>query len=138
MSLSPIYATDFYKLSHIDQYPPNTQYIYSNFTCRSAKLFPGLPDFDNKVVFFGLQGFLENYLVKTWNREFFDKPFDFSEQFKYKRFVHEALGIPTHKVRVQHLIDLHELGYLPIEIKSLPEGSRVNIKVPLFTIMYPG
>lgn len=39
-----------------------------------------------------------------------------------------SLGVD--KVSVSHLEALHDLGYLPLEIRSLPEGSRVNIKVP--------
>ena len=35
---------------------------------------------------------------------------------------------------VDHIAALHDLGYLPVRIKALPEGSRVNIKVPLFTV----
>ena len=41
---------------------------------------------------------------------------------------------PTGAVPVDHIAALHDLGYLPVRIKALPEGSRVNIKVPLFTV----
>ena len=34
----------------------------------------------------------------------------------------------------QHIADLHDLGYLPLEIKALPEGSLVPMRVPIFTI----
>ena len=30
--------------------------------------------------------------------------------------------------------DLHDLGYLPIEIKAIPEGNSVKMKVPVLTI----
>ena len=30
---------------------------------------------------------------------------------------------------------MHDLGYLPIEIKALPEGSRVSLRVPCLTIV---
>lgn len=37
-------------------------------------------------------------------------------------------------VPVDHLERLHELGYLPIRIKALPEGMNVPIGVPVLTI----
>ena len=74
MRISPLHATDFYKTGHIRQYPPGTSLVYSNFTCRSDKLAPVLPDFDGKVVFFGLQGLAQWLLIDAWNEEFFRKP----------------------------------------------------------------
>jgi nicotinamide phosphoribosyltransferase len=41
------------------------------------------------------------------------------------------VGLPTY----EHLEKLHDLGYLPIEIKALPEGSKVPIKVPCLTVV---
>ena len=38
-------------------------------------------------------------------------------------------------VSVSELEALHNLGFLPIRIKALPEGSRCNIKVPVLTIV---
>ena len=35
----------------------------------------------------------------------------------------------------EHIASLHDLGYLPIEIKALPEGSRVPMRVPCLTIV---
>jgi len=32
------------------------------------------------------------------------------------------------------LYDLHELGYLPLLIKAMPEGSRIPAKIPFFTV----
>lgn len=56
----PPHATDFYKTGHIRQYPKGTEFVLSNFTCRSDKLAKVLPDFDHKVVFFGLQGIIQS------------------------------------------------------------------------------
>jgi nicotinamide phosphoribosyltransferase len=127
----PAHATDFYKTGHIRQYPKGTQYVYSNFTCRSDKWASVLPDFDHKVVFFGLQGVCQWLLRDSWNREFFDRPKD-EVIFKYKRRMDSALGVGA--VDISHMEALHDLGYLPVRIKALPEGSRVDIRVPLWTI----
>ena len=131
MKIFAPHATDFYKTGHIFQYPPGTQEVYSNFTCRSAKWADTLEDFDGKVVFFGLQGVVQWLLMDLWNDSFFSKP---KEQVvaRYKRRMDRALGPDA--VPVDHIAALHDLGYLPIELKALPEGSRVNMRVPLWTI----
>ena len=54
---------------------------------------------------------------------------------QYRRRMDNALGPGA--VPVDHIAALHDLGYLPVRIKALPEGSRVNIKVPLFTVRNP-
>ncbi len=126
------HLTDFYKTGHIFQYPKGTEYVYSNFTCRSDKLGLVLPDFDHKIVFFGLQGLCQWMLIDLWNDSFFNVPKDQAVK-RYQRRVDNALG--RGKVPVEHIAALHELGYLPVLIKALPEGSRVDIRVPVLTII---
>jgi len=124
--------TDSYKLSHKGFMCPLTGKIYSNLTARSSKYLPIIEDrYEGKAVFFGLQKFIKEYLIKEWNDSFFNQP---KEKVigKFKRLVDAYLGVGA--VSMQHFEDLHNLGYLPIEIKALPEGSRVNIKVPFMTI----
>jgi len=123
-------ATDFYKVGHIFQYPEGTEYIYSNWTARSAEKFKGFSDFDNKVVFFGLQAFIKRFLIKEWNENFFNKP-KAEVVGKYQRRMTNSIG----PIDISHFEALHDLGFLPLKIKALPEGSRVNIKVPMFTIV---
>lgn len=36
-------------------------------------------------------------------------------------------------VDIEHIEALHDLGYLPLLIKSLPEGMRVPMRVPTTT-----
>ena len=123
---------DAYKLSHKGFMDAGTEVIYSNFTARSDKYLPVLKDrFDSKAVFFGLQYFVVDYLMNEWNNTFFSQPKD-KVIAKFKRLVDAYLGAGA--VSMEHFEELHDLGYLPIEIKALPEGSRVNIKVPMLTI----
>ena len=132
MRLNPLTAIDFYKADHRRQYPAGTEYVYSNFTPRSGRLAPVLDSYDDKVVFFGLQGFIKRFLMESWNEEFFDKDKD-AVIAAYRKRMDAALGegaVPT-----DHLEALHDLGYLPIRIKALPEGSRVNMRVPMLTII---
>lgn len=37
-------------------------------------------------------------------------------------------------IPMDHVEALHDLGYLPLEIRALPEGSRAPMKVPVLTI----
>lgn len=132
MNIRPAHAIDFYKSGHVFQYPDLTEYVSSNWTARSTKRAKMLSDYDNKTVFFGLQGYVKYFLIDRWNGGFFNLPKEKAVR-KYKRRVDNSLGKDV--VSVAHLEALHDLGYLPLRIKALPEGSRVNIRVPSFTIV---
>lgn len=132
MKAKPHLILDSYKLGHIDQYPAGTQYVYSNLTARSAAHANLGELYDNKVVFFGLQGFIKEFLIEAWNEGFFSRP-KAEVVAEYKRRCDNFLGPDA--VRTDHIAALHDLGYLPLEIKALPEGSRVNIKVPFLTVV---
>lgn len=130
MTINKVPATllaDFYKLSHREQYPENTEVVYSTFTPRSNKYFP----IANEVVVFGIQGFIKKYLIDYFNENFFNRPKE-DVVNEYVRIVKNTLG----KVQVDtsHIEELHNLGYLPIKIKALKEGTLAPIKVPVLTI----
>jgi nicotinamide phosphoribosyltransferase len=126
--LIPFNLADFYKTGHPGMYPRETTKLVANFTPRSAKYAPVLPQFyDNKVVWFGLQGFIKEFFLGVFQREFFQAP-KAEALRKYKRRMDTALGPDA--VPVDRLAALHDLGYLPLELRALPEGVRVNIKVP--------
>lgn len=129
--LNPLTRTDFYKVGHINMYPKGTTVIYSNFTPRSSALAQVSRLFDGKVVFFGLQGVIKEFLIRNFNEGFFTQKKEHVIA-QYKRRLDLSLG--ENVINVDHIAALHDLGYLPIKIKALPEGSRVNIKVPVFTI----
>ncbi len=131
MKMFPPHMTDFYKTGHIRQYPEGTTKVYSNFTCRSDKWAATLPGYDHKVVFFGLQGVVQWLLIDLWNEEFFARPKD-EVVARYQRRMDRSLGPGA--VSSEHIAALHDLGYLPLVVKALPEGSRVDIRVPLFTV----
>ena len=132
MKLNPLTAIDFYKADHRRQYPAGTALVYSNFTPRSDKL-SNIPAelSDGRVVFFGLQYFVKHFLIDTWNAEFFGRPKD-EVVARYKRRMDTSLGVDA--IPVEHIEALHDLGYLPICIKALPEGSAVPVKVPTLVI----
>lgn len=133
MKINPLSCADAYKLSHKGFMSPETEKIYSNFTPRTSKYMPVLPEFyDGKAVFFGLQYFIKDFLINAWNEEFFNKP---KQQVinKFKRRCDTYLGKDS--VCMSHFEMLHDLGYMPIKIKALPEGSVVPMKVPFLTII---
>ena len=131
MKLNPLSAIDFYKANHVKFYGPETESLYENFCPRSTKHLEKVDGTDDKIVAFGLQYPIKYFLIELWNTEFFNKP---KEEVirKYKRRMDNALGKDA--VQTDHLEALHDLGYLPLIIKALPEGSVINAKVPYFTI----
>lgn len=118
---------DFYKVSHREQYPQGTEVIYSTFTPRSNKYFPVA----NKVVVFGIQAFVKKYLIQYFNENFFNRSKEDIVN-EYKRVIKFTLGLEN--PNASHILDLHDLGYLPVELKSLKEGTLAPIKVPVLTL----
>ena len=127
MKTSPMLLTDFYKVGHIRQYPPGTEYVYSNLTPRSTRI-KGV----DEMVFFGLQYFCTEYLIKTFRRAFFDRP-RASVMDEYRRRIRTALGGDLDSY--DHIEAIHALGYLPVHIKAVPEGTLVPMRVPCLTIV---
>jgi len=131
MRINPLTAIDFYKADHRSQYPEGTEVVYSNFTPRSNHIAKRLGVKSDTVVFFGLQHFIESFLIETFQQNFFDLPKE-EVVADYARRMRNALGPDA--ITVEHIGELHDLGYLPIQIKALPEGSRVAMGVPVLTI----
>lgn len=128
---SPIAAllnTDGYKLDHRRQYPAGTTLVYSNYTNRSSRI-PGV----DHVVHFGLQAALQTYLVEAF------EPFFAADENEvaalYFDFIAAYLGPDAaDAIGVDHIVALHQLGYLPLLVKSAPEGTLLPLRVPSFTI----
>lgn len=123
--LNPLTLIDGYKIDHRRQYPDGTEFVYSNWTPRGSRI-EGI----NSVVFVGLQYFLERYMHDEFGK-FFDEDVDAVVE-RYTRRINGYLGPNT--VGDQHIRDLHELGYMPLEFKALPEGTSVPLRVPMLTV----
>lgn len=124
--METILLTDGYKVNHHLMYPKGIEMIYSNLTPRSNKFFKEAKD---GVVVFGLQYLIIKYLIEDFNTNFFNRPkaeviSEYVNRLKYF----------TGNEDYDHIAKLWDLGYLPIEIKALPEGSICPIKVPMMTI----
>lgn len=125
---NPINQIDWYKYSHKRQYPDGTEFVYSNFTARSGK-WANIPN-STGTVFFGLSYFIQKYLIDDFNENFFNKPKD-QVVSQYKRRVETSLGGVADTTGIE---ELHDLGYLPIRISAVPEGSFVPYGVPSLII----
>ena len=126
MKLNPATAIDGYKVDHRRQYPNNTEIVFSNLTARTTRR-----EYTDHMVFFGLQYFIKSFLIKSWNEDFFQQP---KEEVirRFSRRINNYLG--PNQVGTQHISDLHDLGYLPIKIMALPEGTVYPLRVPCLVI----
>lgn len=128
--MNPLYLIDFYKADHRRQYPPFTEYVYSNWTPRASRI-SGV----NYAVFFGLQYFLQKYLMDDMKKFFFDRPKNEAIQ-EYRSILEASLGpSAANDIGTDHIAALHDLGYVPLCFKALPEGTVTPLRVPMFTII---
>jgi len=119
MSTNLILATDSYKLNHWNQYPKDTEGVYSYFESRVGAKWP-------YTVFFGLQSILKEYLTKQVTYE------DLSAASELARAHFGAPGLFNYK-GWEYIIDKHN-GYLPLRIKAVPEGTVVPTGNVLMTV----
>jgi len=124
--MNPLLLTDGYKVDHRRQYPTGTTLVYSNWTPRKSRI-----ENVDEVVFFGLQYFIKKYIIHDFETYFFKQPKE-AVLKKYARRINNYLG--ENQVGTKHLEDLHDLGYIPMVFKALPEGCNVPIRVPMFTM----
>ena len=115
---------DSYKASHRVQYSPNTEVVYSTWTPRATRL-QGV----DYAVTFGIQAFIKDYLIDNFNETFFKQPKD-KVIAEIKRVMKNFTGDED----TSHWEALHDLGYLPLSIRALPEGTLCPIRVPMLTI----
>lgn len=119
--MSPALLIDGYKIDHRRQYDPNITLVFSNLTARKTRR--GV----DKVGMFGLQYFIKKYLIEEWNANFFSKGKD-EVSADFTNRINAYLG--PNSIGSEHLKELHDLGYLPICIYALPEGTMHGIKIP--------
>lgn len=130
MFLNPWLLTDFYKLTHILQYRPELRELTSYLTPRGSRL-KGV----DKVVFFGLSAYVHSYVVKNFNDNFFDCPWD-EIAVDIADVLKNGLGYSGDMITktLINLHALHDLHYLPVEINAVAEGTLVPMGVPCLEI----
>ena len=117
LKLSMLVRTDSYKHSHFEQYPPNSEYVSSYIEARPK-------DFSDKVVFFGLQAFVKEYM---------QTPITLIEVAQAAEIC-KAHGVPFNLEGWQRIVDVHN-GLMPLQITALPEGRQVSTGVPLVQVV---
>lgn len=125
--MNALFLTDGYKTGHHQQYPEGTEQVYSNWTPRSNKYAPKGSD---KVVSFGQQ------FVMKWLNDYFKTNFFLKSKEEVCGELKEELSLYLGTdYNVSHFENLHDLGYLPIKVKSITEGEEVDIRVPMLTVV---
>ena len=119
--------SDTYKHTHPRMYPKKAPYkmkkLVSYLTPRK-----NMSDAFTTMVFVGIQPFMMDYLVDGFNEQFFDRPLCEVET-EYKHYMDVQVGVAN--VEWDEIAALHKLGYLPLEIRALPEGTVVNMGTPV-------
>lgn len=123
MKINPLTALDFYKTDHISQYPKGLTKIVSNMTPRKSRI----PNLD-VVVWFGLQYYIKEYLLKFWDAFFLDPEYYIRH---FEAIVRQGVN-PNYNA--DFLRKLGKLGYMPLRIRSVPEGTVMPIRLPCMTI----
>lgn len=125
--MNGLLLTDGYKTGHHQQYPKGTEEVYSNWTPRSNKYAPKGCD---KVVSFGQQ------YVFQWLHDYFQDNFFSKPKAQVCNELKEELSLYLGTEHdVTHYEALHDLQYLPIKVKALPEGVEVPIRVAMVTVV---
>lgn len=115
---------DFYKMCHLSMLDKGMVKSVSYYTPRMSRVARW-----DSVVNFGLQAFCKTYLIDYFNENFFNRPEDEVVE-EYRNYAINTMC----EVDVEPIRKLHQLGYLPIEIVSLPEGMLVPIHCPIFGV----
>jgi len=140
--INPLYLTDGYKTSHKKMLAPGTTKIYGTWIPRSTK---HAPKSITKIVSFGQQ------LTWKYIHDVFEEHFFFTERRKetlklsnpnFESLKREALQFTKDmslylgmEYDGKHFEELWDLGYLPIKVKSLPEGIETNPNIPHMTFV---
>lgn len=130
MGYSSILKTDFYKVTHMQQYNTGITHFTSYLTPRGSR-FKNI----DKMVVFGIANFVNEILYKDFNENFFNKHWlDIYEDLI--EVLHDGLGysLPIIKETELKIKKLYNLGYLPIELNGLPEGTLCPMGVPAIEI----
>jgi len=110
-----ILDVDSYKVTHFNQYPQNTKKLYAYIEARNL--------YSEELIFFGLQAFVKKYLLNPITQDDIDEA---------EKFLLSHIGV-FNRDDWEYILNEHG-GFLPIEIKSLDEGTVTNKKIPLLDI----
>lgn len=102
-----IVSCDSYKASHFQLYPAETKFYSSYIESRGGEY--------EKTLFFGLQGFIKQYLLTPITKE----------QIEKAKVFWTAHGLPFNEEGWNHILNKHG-GYLPLRICAPKEGLLID------------
>ena len=112
---NPILNTDGYKPSHYEMLPEGTTKLFSYIEARG-----GIWD---ETVFFGLQAYIKEYLMRPITRQNIEDAAWFFEQY----------GEPFNREGWEYILEKHN-GYLPLRVRAVKEGSVIPVKHILVSV----
>lgn len=126
IDMPALLLSDTYKQTHDRMFPKGLTKLVSYWVPRKS-MFKSI----DKMVFFGLQAFIKEYLLGYFEENFFRKDKE-NVLEEYKKYMNIQIGPENYDIeKIEHLYDL---GYLPLEIRALPEGTKVNMGIPCIEI----
>ena len=120
---SMILMSDYYKQAHAEQYPEGITKLISYATARMTRMPKEM--LGDKLTVFGIQSYVKDFLIERFNETFFNVPLE-EAMAEYEMVIGDTF--PLQYVNTGKFEALHKLGYLPVEVGCLPEGTRVPIR----------
>lgn len=108
--------TDSYKSSMKEQYPANTEHVFSHILSRGG--------IEDEVVFMGMQIFIQEVMLRKFTAEDID----------FAASMWSVHGEPFPEKEFRRMLEKHN-GYLPMEIRGVPEGTVVPVKNILASVV---
>lgn len=124
--LNPMLGSDTYKQTHPRMYPEGCTKLVSYWVPRKSML-----NNVQNMVFFGLQGFINEVLIEQFNEGFFNRPKD-EVMAEYKKYMNIQIGEGNYDP--EYVASLHDLGYLPLRMRAIPEGTSVTMGIPCIEV----
>lgn len=131
MEMFAPHVTDFYKPSHKAMYHELTEQVFSNLTPRSDKHFEHYADEGARgVLVIGTRRMVLDAVIGIW-KNFFRMPREAAIR-KFSRMVKNSIGASAPSAECWG--ELYDLGFIPLEIRALPEGILCPIGIPVYTV----
>jgi nicotinamide phosphoribosyltransferase len=122
--INPLYEADGYKIGHPHMLAENTVSEYWTWIPRSLKyMHPSI----EKIMSAGEQ-LVWRYIHSNFKELFFDAPVEEALRFGKDMCMYLMMDY-----NADHFVKLHKLGYLPVLIKALPEGTFTKNNIPHMT-----
>ena len=122
---SMVFTTDSYKVSHWLQFPPETERTFYYIESRgfNGSEFSLNGDvITNKTLFFGLQAIIKKILMDVPTKEDVKAAAEFWKAHGFDCFNYDGW------------MNIVEMGFYPLKIKAVPEGSIIDCHQVLVTI----